>query len=71
MDDQEFILAMFQEGLLCDCGKDPSWDRIYDENNNFICWELAHNKNCTGKLKAGEMLMEIKDVEVQPSKRSF
>lgn len=64
MDNEEFIIEMFQEGMLCDCGTDPIWDRLTDENNRFMRYELAHKSNCIGRLKAAEVLKELEDGEV-------
>lgn len=60
----DYILSLFQEGLLCDCIRDPSWDRIYDNDNRFIGYELAHDRDCTGRLKAAETLKELNNEQV-------
>lgn len=59
MDNKEYVLTLFQEGLLCDCRTGPIWDRLYDSENNFIGYELQHKPDCMGRVKAAETLKEL------------
>lgn len=63
MKHEDFIIALFQEGVLCNCKADPIWDRVYDENDRFVGYELQHKNTCEGRTKAGEMLKELENVE--------
>lgn len=63
LDHKEFILKLFQEGVLCNCKQNPIWDGIYDENGKWLGYELQHKCSCEASTKAGEMLRELENVE--------
>ncbi len=64
MDNQEYVLYLFQDGHLCDCKHEPIWDRLEDDNGRFAGYELAHKSTCIGRVKAAEILKELQSVEV-------
>lgn len=59
--DYDYVLTLFQAGTLCDCRLKPIWDRVYDDSNKFIGYELSHNHDCIGRIKAAELVKELKN----------